>query len=188
MLECRYEKPSSAGESQPVPSAVATSARIDDRAPVAAVGTGVHPHSPTRRPRDRARELEAAERSGAGSVQTDRVRRSAAGHEHRRPPSRASTSSPARCSTSRSTPSSAASRFEPSPTVATCRPRSRAATQHGFELLHRSRLREGAGAGRPCRSSSGARARRPPRRRARSSPAARRRSPARSSTAPPRRT
>ena len=28
MLECRYEKPSSAGVSQPVPSGVATSARI----------------------------------------------------------------------------------------------------------------------------------------------------------------
>ncbi len=56
----------------------------EDRAPVAPVGACVHPDSPTRRPGDRARELEAAERGGTGAMQADRVRRSTARGEDRR--------------------------------------------------------------------------------------------------------
>ena len=55
----------------------------EDRAPVAPVRAGVHPHPSAGRPGDRARELEAAERRGAGAVEADRVRRASAGGERR---------------------------------------------------------------------------------------------------------
>ena len=72
------------GGREPARSVGGRDERADhDRAPVASVGAGVHPHSPTRGARDRAGELEASECCGAGSVQADRVRRAAARHERR---------------------------------------------------------------------------------------------------------
>ena len=171
MLECRYEKPSSAGVSQPVPSGGGDERSDHDRAPVASVGAGVHPHAPTGRARDRARELEATERRGACSVQADRVRRAAAGRERRslRPrldqlagemeDEHVDARRRRRAGSSRARPSRPEARAPAQPRG---RPRAPAPT-----AARHTRAR-----GRRCRSSSAARARRPPRRRERSLAAA----------------
>ena len=99
--ECRYEKPSSAGVSQPVSVALATSARPTGRLPVTAVGAGVHPHAAPGRPRDRAGELEPAQPGIARPMQADGVRRAAArAEEHYPPPLASDQPSPERRSTS----------------------------------------------------------------------------------------
>ena len=96
-----------------------TSARTQDRRPVPPVRARVHPDAAAGRPGDRARELEAAEPGGTRAVQADRVRR------RRRPRAavrrRRDLGQLARRAgaTSASTPASAASTFEPSPTTTT---------------------------------------------------------------------
>ena len=60
-FECRYESPSSAGVSQPLPSAVATSARSSTCEKSLPYAPRVHPDAAADRAGDRARELEAAE-------------------------------------------------------------------------------------------------------------------------------
>ena len=91
----------------------------DDRAPVAAVRARVHPHAAAGRAGDRAGELEAAEPGVAGAVEADGVRRAAARDEQSCPRPAPRRARPSSRSTSASTPASAASRFEPRPTVAT---------------------------------------------------------------------
>ena len=140
------------GVSQPVPSAVATSARSSTLREVAAVGAAVHPDAAADRARDRARELEAAEARRCARWWSTTAFAAP-------PPARTSVaveptaaSSPASFRTSASTPSSATSRFEPSPTVATAssllgRP-AQQLLDLGDRLRPRERARRAAGAER----------------------------------------
>ena len=142
--EWRYERPSSAGVSQPVPSARRDERPHEDLGELAAVGA--------------ARSSRRRRRSCRGSRTRTRTRRArrrvpcaAPRRSPRRRPARRSSpsistsaSAPASLSTSASTPSSATRRFEPSPTVATASSRSAAQRRSCSTSLHRLGTRERA--------------------------------------------
>ena len=150
--ECRYESPSSAGVSHPVPSAVATSARSRIAAQSLPYAPAFIHTPPPAVPGDRTGELEATQTGRAGTVQADRVRRAASRDQElaRRPTTAAS--SPAEPQDKASTPVSATSTFEPRPITATPRPRSSAQRSASSSSASEPGCANAA-PGRPCRSS-----------------------------------
>ena len=146
-----------------LPSAVATSARTRIAAPVAVVGSGIHPHASAGRARDRAGELEAAEPGSARAMEADRVRRAAARRRESSPVDRDLRELAREPQNEhvdpRRRPRADSSRARPSQPPSPCsrRPAAPARARPVFAARRRH------APGRRCRSSSAARARRPPR-------------------------